>query len=502
MIHRRIVRAVIAAAFAVSAAAWSGWFVDSGEAAEEVSVNEQVWLAPSPEQAAAVVMGQAIVGAGQAVDIHEQAGTVQTDAAADKQGANTMDNHPIIIKAAAALGEQPSISSHTVTASDMPNGRTVYLTFDDGPSKLTSEVLDILKKEGIQATFFVLGEQVDEHPELLKRIVKEGHTVGNHTYDHEYKSLYNSFGEFAAQIVKTEEAMEAAAGIRTKLVRAPGGTFGNFDQSYFDAMKQAGYTMFDWNVDSGDSVRVGVPAAEIVKNIHNSKLSDKTVVLLHDSSIHGESVKALPDIIRYYKGQGYTFAPLTEAVEPVTFRLADKLKWSRPEATSAEEQAARQGLMTKGTSTFVFSGDSGKHEVSGATSTEAWGTTDSAVQGGRELIVFAADRTLLFEPGAYWATSEGDWLVPLRDMIEGLGGKLSWNASERNVHVVLSDSTTFDLAAGAGQPGIIKQGKVYASLREVLLHIEGKNAAESELGNHIVFGDSDKSTAALASDAA
>lgn len=472
MIRRRIVRAVIAAAFAVSAAAWSGWFVDNGEAAEEASVNEQVWLAPSPEPVATVIAGQAVASAGQAVDIQEQAGTVQTDAAVGKQGAITMDNQPIIIKAG-ALGEQPSVSNDTAAVSDKPKGRIVYLTFDDGPSKLTPEVLDILKKEGIKATFFVLGEQVNEHPELLKRIVEEGHTIGNHTYDHEYKELYNSFGEFATQIVKTEDALQAAAGIRTKLVRAPGGTFGNFDQSYFDAMKKAGYTMFDWNVDSGDSVRVGVPASEIIKNIRNSKLSDKTVVLLHDSSIHGESVKALPDIIRYYKEQGYTFAPLTEAVEPVTFRLADKLKWSRPKATSAEETTVRQGLIAKGASTFVFSGDPSKHVDNGATPTETGGTTAGAAQGGKELVVYVGDRTLLFEPGAYWASGEGDWLVPLRDMIEGLGGKLSWNASDRNVHVVLSDGTSFDLATGAGQPGIVQQGKVYASLNDVLLHIEG-----------------------------
>ncbi|MBD3921065.1 polysaccharide deacetylase [Paenibacillus sp. PR3] len=495
MIRRRIVRAVIAAAFAISAAAWSGWFVDRGEAAEEASVNEQVWLAPSPDPVVAVVAGQAVAPAGQAIDIQEQAGTVQTDAAIGKQGTITTGNQPIIIKAG-SIGEQPPISNDTVTAPDKPNGRTVYLTFDDGPSKLTPEVLDILKKEGIKATFFVLGEHVNEHPEMLKRIVEEGHTVGNHTYDHVYKTLYNSFGEFAAQIVKTEDAMQAAAGIRTKLVRAPGGTFGNFDQSYFDAMKQAGYTMFDWNVDSGDSVRVGVPAAEIIKNIHNSKLSDKTVVLLHDSSIHGESVKALPDIIRYYKEQGYTFAPLTEAVEPVTFRLADKLKWSRPKATSAEEKAVRQGLMANGASTFVFSGDISKHVDGGSTE----GTTAGAAQGGKELVVYVADRTLLFEPGAYWATGEGDWLIPLRDMIVGLGGKLSWNASDRNVHVVLSDGTAFDLATGDGQPGIVQQSKVYASLREVLLHIEGKTVVESQLGDQIVLGD--KSAVSPASAAA
>ncbi|PWV97920.1 peptidoglycan/xylan/chitin deacetylase (PgdA/CDA1 family) [Paenibacillus cellulosilyticus] len=502
MIRRRIVRAVIAIVFAVSAAAWSGWFVDRGEAAEEASVDEQVWLESSP--AAADVAGQAAVEAGSTVDIEGEARVVQADADADKE--TTTGNQPVIIKAGSSgyvpdSGSAPSKDNSTKTLPDKPAGKTVYLTFDDGPSKLTPQVLDILKKEGIKATFFVLGEHVNEHPDLLKRIVEEGHTVGNHTYDHQYKELYNSFGEFARQIVKTEEALQAAAGIRTKLVRAPGGTYGNFDQSYFDAMTKAGYTMFDWNVDSGDSVRVGVPAAEIIKNIHNSKLSDETVVLLHDSSIHGESVKALPEIIRYYKEKGYTFAPLTEAVKPVTFRLADKLKWSRPKATSAEETSVREGLEAKGASPFVFSGE--LEASAGKAASAETGSTTAAAQDGQELVVYAADRTLIFEPGAYWAHGEGDWLIPLRDMIEALNGKLSWSASDRKVRIVLPSGTSFDLKTGDGQPGIVQQGKVYASLREVLLQIEGKPVEAVQNGNQIVFGNGgNASTTSTASAAA
>lgn len=520
MIRRRIVRALIAVAFAVSAAAWSGWFVDHGEAAEEAIVDEQVWLAPSP--ATVAMAGQAAVEAGQAVDIEAEAGTVQADASANKETTN--NNQPVIIKAGAGGYVQDSSNGNGSSDSkgtsisngkskdgagsseaekDKPAGRTVYLTFDDGPSKLTPEVLDILKKEGIKATFFVLGEQVNEHPELLKRIVEEGHTVGNHTYDHEYKELYSSFGEFATQIVKTEVAMQTAAGIRTRLVRAPGGTFGNFDQSYFEAMKQAGYTMFDWNVDSGDSVRVGVPATEIMKNIRGSKLSDETIVLLHDSSIHGESVKALPEIIRYYKEQGYTFAPLTDKVKPVTFRLADKLKWSRPKATSAEETAVRQGLEVQSASPFVFSGVGGAHAgsvtapVETSTTTK---TTKTVEQSGKELVVYVADRTIIFEPGAYWAAGDGDWLIPLREMIEGMGGKLSWRATDRDVHVVLANGTAFDLPTGDGQPGVVQQGKVYASLSEVLLRIEGKHVESVQRGDQLVFGDGGSSS--LTSDAA
>jgi len=214
--------------------------------------------------------------------------------------------------------------------------KIVYLTFDDGPSKHTADVLDLLKREGIKATFFVLGENVKRNPDIVQRIVEEGHSLGNHTYDHKYEVLYGSFSSFAAEIIATEEAINEAAGIRTSLVRAPGGTYSNFDQGYFDALAAAGYKVHDWNVDSGDSKRRGVPAAEIAANIKASKLKDKLNVLLHDGSGHEQSVKALPEIISYYKNLGYAFMPIAEQDEPMQFKVAQKLKWSRAAVTEAQ----------------------------------------------------------------------------------------------------------------------------------------------------------------------
>ena len=88
---------------------------------------------------------------------------------------------------------------------ETPEQPTVYLTFDDGPSKLTSQVLDILDKENVKATFFALGEQAQAHPELVKRIVQDGHTLGNHSYNHIYKELYSDFQTFWDQIQRSED---------------------------------------------------------------------------------------------------------------------------------------------------------------------------------------------------------------------------------------------------------------------------------------------------------
>lgn len=223
--------------------------------------------------------------------------------------------------------------------------KIVYLTFDDGPSKNTEQVLKILEKENIKATFFVLGEQVLKQPKLSKQIVEAGHFIGNHTFNHKYASVYGSFAEFSNQVMKTDEAIYETVGVKTNLFRAPGGTYRNFDQGYFNAMAAAGYQVHDWNVDSGDSKRKNVPASEILTTIKGSSLVNKLVVLLHDGTGHEESVKALPAIIKYYRGKGYSFAPLTEKIEPIQFRVADSLKWDRAKVT--DKQAEQLALFSE-----------------------------------------------------------------------------------------------------------------------------------------------------------
>jgi peptidoglycan-N-acetylglucosamine deacetylase len=209
-----------------------------------------------------------------------------------------------------------------------PEQPTVYLTFDDGPSKLTTQVLDILAKEDVKATFFALGEEAKAHPELVKRIVKDGHTLGNHSYDHVYKTLYSDFQNFWDQIQTSEEIFADVAGVRPQLVRAPGGTYTNFDAYYYYLLEQAGYTTVDWNVDSGDSKRAHVPVNEIIQTIQSSPLEHEITLLFHDGTGHDASVEALPQVIHYYKKLGYAFAPLTTNVKPRQFPVG-KPKWSR-----------------------------------------------------------------------------------------------------------------------------------------------------------------------------
>lgn len=333
-----------------------------------------------------------------------------------------------------------------------PERPTVYLTFDDGPSANTPKVLDILKQERVPATFFVLGEQVEARPELARRIVREGHAIGNHSYDHVYGQLYGSFQQFWKQIQRTESILIETIGAPTRLLRAPGGTSTNFDASYFYYLEQAGYTVFDWNADSGDSRRAGVPAEEIVHNATKEALRDEMIVLMHDGAGHAETVKALPDIIRFYREKGYAFAALTPDVEPIQFAIG-KLKWQRGALAVADfvrwtAVAREHAAMLDDRLPRVAAAGNGEAErreqpipptpkgrvelASVQTQTES--PPPQPMPPEPPLVIHLGERTLNLSASAYMLR-DGRLRVPLRDVVESMGGAVEWKPETRQAEV-------------------------------------------------------------------
>ncbi|MNW54046.1 Peptidoglycan-N-acetylglucosamine deacetylase [compost metagenome] len=296
----------------------------------------------------------------------------------------------------------------TAVEKKISSEKTVYLTFDDGPSKLTDEVLDILQKEGVAATFFVLGEHAKHSPEVINRIVEAGHTLGNHTYDHEYADLYSSFTHFWKQVKATEEVLREITGNRTELVRAPGGTYGHFDDTYFKLLEQGGYKVFDWDVDSGDSKRKGVPASEIIRNVTSTKLKNEMVVLLHDGTGHAESVKALPEIIKFYKKNGYTFRALSSEQAPVQFSISPSLK---NKGRTAPTLAWIQQNVTPNAALFG---------------------------PGQPLILDIAGVETKLNPGEY-KLQDGQYQVPVRTVMERIGAEVKWEQSSGTAVIVWGD---------------------------------------------------------------
>ncbi len=186
------------------------------------------------------------------------------------------------------------------TASD--GVHRVYLTFDDGPSIYTDDILDILDEYGVKATFFVVGRENTASYARYLRIVEEGHTLGMHSYSHVYSDIYASPEAFAEDTQRIRSLLEDVTGQTPVFYRFPGGS--SNDVSATDVRELAEYLdsqgiiYFDWNVSSGDAGRVPLTSDQIVRNaLAGIETRDTTVILFHDTAAKRATVYALPQII-------------------------------------------------------------------------------------------------------------------------------------------------------------------------------------------------------------
>ncbi len=195
--------------------------------------------------------------------------------------------------------------------------KIAYLTFDDGPDdKNTPAVLDILKQEALPATFYVVGTQIEQFPDVLKRIYSEGHAIGNHSYTHKYNELYPTASNFLIQLTNVDDLIREIIGVRPLIIRAPGGQAGMWTPDYPPMMKACGYVEHDWNISCEDSAsRNKITAAEMVANIEKQLdrgvKNDTAIVLMHCNSGKEETVIALPEIIRVLRERGFSFGVVT-----------------------------------------------------------------------------------------------------------------------------------------------------------------------------------------------
>lgn len=203
----------------------------------------------------------------------------------------------------------------------VPNGKVIYLTFDDGPSKYTATLLDILAKYDVKATFFVTSQN-SKYLSVMKRIVDEGHAIGIHTYSHQYANIYSSKENFFADFNKMRQVIYDNTGVWTTLHRFPGGSGARVSIQYCQGiitelakdLTNMGYQYFDWNVDSGDSGTNKTVDAVFEAVIAGVQKYDVSCVLQHD--LKDYSVEAVEKIIQWGLANGYTFLTL-DATSPV-----------------------------------------------------------------------------------------------------------------------------------------------------------------------------------------
>lgn len=203
------------------------------------------------------------------------------------------------------------------------NGKKVYLTFDDGPSSNTDQILDILKDYDVKATFFVVGKTDERSVKAYQRIVEEGHTLAMHSYSHRYDEIYESKEAFARDLNSLQEYLYETTGVWPRIYRFPGGssnTVSKVDmQELIEYLTDIGITYFDWNVASGDAVSRTLPAETIVNNcLSGVEKQKESVILMHDASNKGTTIEALPRIIEAIQEQGDAeLLPITDETVPV-----------------------------------------------------------------------------------------------------------------------------------------------------------------------------------------
>lgn len=208
----------------------------------------------------------------------------------------------------------------------------VYLTFDDGPGANTQKILDILDEYDVKATFFVVGREGRDAEEAMKRIVEEGHTLGMHSYTHDYSRIYESVESFGEDLAREQEYIYEVTGIWTGLYRFPGGSSNTVSKIHMGEfaryLDDQGIRFFDWNISSGDGGSFLVPTETLVENCTaNIRKHSTSVVLLHDAAGKTTTLEALPAIIETIQAMDDTvLLPITEET-----KLIQHIQWQEEE---------------------------------------------------------------------------------------------------------------------------------------------------------------------------
>ena len=234
-----------------------------------------------------------------------------TTSTAQQAADASMSASPSHPAATMLTGNAQDRAATSESANDVkPSEKVVYLTFDDGPSEHTQQILDTLDAYGIKATWFILGNT--GHIDTVKEIWERGHQVGLHSSEHDYDYIYADPANFVADIEKVGSAVSERIGFMPTLIRFPGGSANGYNAGRADAFRQAaaehGWHYFDWNVSIGDSTQPPASVETLVGNIEReAEGCNSCNVLMHDSYFKPTTPDALPQIIEHFIDEGYSF---------------------------------------------------------------------------------------------------------------------------------------------------------------------------------------------------
>lgn len=215
----------------------------------------------------------------------------------------------------------PSAETGNFVSEQAEVKKIAYLTFDDGPSEITPDILDTLKKKEAKATFFLIGNEITpEREQIVRRELEEGHSIGVHTFSHKRNELYCDEENFFEDFNQCRDRIQQVTGVSPTLHRFPWGSNNNYVCPIVDDLieKLAAQKIrsFDWNVSGEDSIGQNVPKAVIYRNIvKDLERYDQPIILLHDSNTMKNTSAVLGEIIDFIKEKGYAFGTLDEREE-------------------------------------------------------------------------------------------------------------------------------------------------------------------------------------------
>lgn len=255
-----------------------------------------------------------------AIGLNPEAGTVFTSET-QLEPESAIDGVKIISYLPEFIADKP-VQQGAITAEG--NEKTAYLTFDDGPSARTLEILAILEREQIKGTFFVVNKTSEAEDDILRQIIAAGHIVGMHSATHDYKKVYSSTESFVSDLKSNYDYIKQVTGYLPSVFRFPGGSTNSYNNELvgelLSDMNRRGFLCFDWNCATGDASAARPDAQEQLQNVITTANNQKRLVILaHDSTLQKATVEALPSIIAWLRAEGYGFDVLDSNSEQLVF---------------------------------------------------------------------------------------------------------------------------------------------------------------------------------------
>lgn len=246
----------------------------------------------------------------------------------DEETAQAKEQYEELLSRISEEAAAPVVADTEPEAPEEPEDgiRRVYLTFDDGPSANTEQILEILDEYNVKATFFVTGEAAESNPELYREIVDRGHSIGMHSYTHKYSEVYKNKESFIRDYTKIRDFLTETVGVTPAIYRFPGGSSNTVSRTDMDELceyiESQGVRYFDWNISSGDATRYPLTPEKITYNCLSSVGNFNTaVILLHDTGAKYTTVQALPAIIEGLQEMDDTqILPITDETKVIQHR--------------------------------------------------------------------------------------------------------------------------------------------------------------------------------------